>query len=305
MKVGIFSFYPVTVRASYEEYRLARTARSLGHTAKIFRVDKSAMVFDDNGPRFTYDGKDFPLYDVVIPRASILSNVDLRIAFLELIQLQGTALVNDYHGISRAKNKLKTLQILNQQGIPVPRTFMIHHLKYLDQAIRSVGGLPVIMKTPFGSYGSGVLIAESKRSIVSALDILWKTSTTSMVLIQQYIRESKGCDIRLFVVGDRVVASMMRQAQKGEFRSNIELGAVGKQVEISSEEYEVAVAATKALGLDVSGVDIVRSKSGPMVLEVNSNPGFQMLEKVTNVDIASEIIQFSVQKAGKKISIAM
>lgn len=303
MKIGIFSFHSLTARASYEEYRLLKVARALGHSGKIFRMDRSALVFDSKGPKVFYDGKPFPNYDVMIPRASILTNVELRIAILKQLQLQGIPLVNDYTSISRAKNKLRTLQILNHHNIPIPNTSTIHHLKDLDMAIRQVGGLPVIMKTPFGSYGSGVLIAESKRSIVAALDILWKTTTLSIVMIQEYISESKGCDIRVFTVGDRVVGSMMRQAQKGEFRANIELGAKGMAVEITPEEHDVALAAAKALRLDVSGVDIVRSKNGPLILEVNSNPGFQMLESVSGVDVAGAIVEYAIQKAQKKTSL--
>lgn len=299
MKIGILSYYSANKRSSTEEIRLVKVARELGHQARIIRVSKCQLVYDGNHPSILLDEKKFPHVDVIIPRVSVLKNVELHTAILKQFELIGIPVVNRSRPINRAKNKLHTMQVLNHHGIAVPKTIVIRSQRYLDWAIKQVGGLPVIMKTPFGSYGSGVVIAESKRSLVSSLDAIWTAYDINIVLIQEYIRESKGRDIRLFVVGGKVVASMMRAASKGEFRSNIELGGMGEKVDITEEEAVAAIRATEVLGLEVSGVDIVRSNKGPLVLEVNANPGFKKLEDVSGCDVARAIVEYAVAKAEK------
>lgn len=296
MKIAILSFQPVTKKASREEIRLLKAARQLGHIGRIFRVEKCQLVYDNHHPQVLYDGEKFPKYDVIIPRASVLTNVELKVAIVKQFELMGYPIVNNYGAIARAKNKLRTLQILDHFGIPIPRTIVVRQFKYLDDAIKKVGGPPVIMKTPFGSFGSGVVIAESKRAVTSALDFFWEMSDENIILIQEYVKEAKGRDIRIFVVGERVVGAMMRASKRGEFRSNMELGAESSLVEITDEERDIAIRATKAVRLDIAGVDIMRSKNGAIVLEVNSNPGFKALEAVTGKDIASEMIRYAVQK---------
>ncbi len=299
MKIGILSYYPPNKRPSTEETRLVKAAREMGHQARIIRVSNCQLIFDGVMPHVLLDGKKFPYFDLVIPRVHVLKSVDLHTAILHQLELMGIPIINSAASISHAKNKLYTMQILSHHTIAVPRTMVIRSQKYLDIAIKDVGGFPVIVKTPFGSYGSGVVIAESKRSLVSALDALWSAYGINIVLIQQYIRESKGRDIRVFVAGGKVVATMMRAASRGEFRSNIELGGAGEPVEITAEEAIIAIRATEILGLEVSGVDIVRSKNGPLILEVNSNPGFKKLEEVTGVNVARAIIEYAVLKTGK------
>lgn len=300
MKIAILSFESVNKRAEKEELRLLQAVRELGHIGKIFRADKCQLVYDQNHPRVFYDAKIFPAYDVLIPRASILRNVELQIAIVKQFQLMGMPVVNTYYAISRAKNKLRTMQILDHYNIPIPKTIVVRDLKYVNSDIlKQVNGLPVILKTPFGSYGSGVVIAESKRAVTSALSFLWKQGGVNIILLQEYMKESKGKDVRIFVVGSRVVSAMVRSAQRGEFRSNIELGGKGEKVELTKEEEEIAIKAVKALKLEVAGVDIIRSKKGPLVIEVNANPGFKTLEEVTGVDIAKPIIEYAVKKAMK------
>lgn len=298
MKIAILSFEDIGKSATREELRLAQAVRELNHSARIFRVDKCQLVYDPNHPRVLYDGKIFPSYDVLIPRPTVLRNVDLQIAIIKQFQLMGMPVVNTFHAISRAKNKLRTMQILDHYGIPIPKTIVVRDLKYINSEIlKQVHGPPVILKTPFGSYGSGVVIAESKRAIVSALNFLWKENKINIILLQEYMKESKGKDVRVFVVGGKVIAAMVRSAAKGEFRSNIELGGEGEKTRLTKHEIEVAIAATKALKLEVAGVDIIRSKKGPMVLEVNANPGFKALEEVTGINIAKHIIEYAVRKA--------
>lgn len=296
MKIGIISYYSANKRSSIEELRLVKAARELGHQARIIRASKCQLVYDGDHPSVLHDGRPFPKFDVIIPRVSSLKFVELHTALVKQFELMGVPVVNRSRPINRAKNKLHTMQVLNHHGISVPKTLVLRSQKYLDWAIKQVGGFPVIMKTPFGSYGSGVVIAESKRALVSSLDALWSAYDVNIVLIQQYIRESKGRDIRLFVVGRKVVATMMRAASKGEFRSNIELGGAGERVDVTEEEAESAIRATEVLGLEVSGVDMVRSNTGSLVLEVNANPGFKKLEDVSGADVARAIIEYAVSK---------
>ena len=236
MRIGILSYYPASKRSSMEELRLVKAARELGHQARIIRVSRCQLVYDGDHPSVLHEGKAFPKFDVIIPRVSVLKNVELHTAILKQFELMGIPVVNRSRPINRAKNKLHTMQVLNHHGIGVPKTIVLRSQKYLDWAIKQVGGFPVIMKTPFGSYGSGVVIAESKRALASSLDALWTAYEINIALIQEYIKESKGRDIRLFVVGRKVVATMMRAASKGEFRSNIELGGAGEKIEVTPEE---------------------------------------------------------------------
>ncbi|MBP7898353.1 MAG: RimK family alpha-L-glutamate ligase [Candidatus Gracilibacteria bacterium] len=300
MRIGILSYYPASKRSSMEELRLVKAARELGHQARIIRVSRCQLVYDGDHPSVLHEGKAFPKFDVIIPRVSVLKNVELHTAILKQFELMGIPVVNRSRPINRAKNKLHTMQVLNHHGIGVPKTIVLRSQKYLDWAIKQVGGFPVIMKTPFGSYGSGVVIAESKRALASSLDALWTAYEINIALIQEYIKESKGRDIRLFVVGRKVVATMMRAASKGEFRSNIELGGAGEKIEVTPEEAENAIRATEVLGLEVSGVDLVRSNKGPLILEVNANPGFKKLEEVTGRDVARAIVEYAVSKVVKE-----
>jgi len=292
MKIGILSFKPDKKRASDEEIALKKAARALGHTSRIFRAARFQLVYDQESPGIYYAGKPFPKYDVVITRPSVLRNVDLNIAVVDQMEMAGLPLFNKYQPILWAKNKMKTMQIMDHYGLPIPKTVAVKRPEDLKQAVKHVGGFPVIVKQPFGSYGNGVTIIESMRALKSAL-----TWNQPMYLLQQYVKYSRGKDIRIFVVNNKVVGSMMRAAQKGEFRSNIELGGVGKPVEITEDESSIALRAIQALDLQYGGVDIMRSKSGPLILEVNSNPGFKALQEATGADVATPIVEYAVDFA--------
>lgn len=295
MKIGILSYRGLSNQASKEEIGLKNVARALGHTARIFRAGRFQMVFDNNSPSLIYDGKPFQKIDVMITRPSVLMNVDLNISLIEQMEMSGLLLFNRYQSILKAKNKIKTMQILDHYDIPIPKTVVVRRPQDLAQAVKLVSGFPVILKQPVGSFGTGVTIIESMRNLKSVL--LWDQP---MYLLQQYVKYSKGKDIRIFVVNNKVVATMMREAKKGEFRSNIELGAVGRPVEISEEEASIAIRSIQALDLNYGGVDLMRSKEGPVILEVNSNPGFKELEKATGVSVAGAIVKYAVEYAEKK-----
>jgi len=299
MRIGVLSYYHVGRRVSLEESRLKQEGQILAATVRIFRAANCQLVFDSGGPSILHQGKRFPHLDVLIPRMTVLKHVELQSALLKQFQLSGVPVVNGFRPINRAKNKLNTMQILSHHGIPVPKTIVIRRMSQLDFAVKYLGGLPVILKSPFGSYGSGVVIADTKRSLTSSLGAIFGGQEMSIVLLQQFIRESKGKDIRVFVVGGKVTAAMMRQAAFGEFRSNIELGGAGEKVEITPDEASVALRAASVLGLEIAGVDIVRSDFGPLVLEVNGNPGFKKLEEVTGANVARAIIEHALSRAGK------
>ena len=296
MRIGILSFKAISSKASREEIRLKNVAKETGHTARIFRSGRCQLVYDGTARRLLYDGKPFPRYDVIITRPSVLRDVDLNISIIKQMEMMGIPVFNRYNPIIKAKNKLKSMQLMDHYNIPIPKTIIIRSSKFLDLAVEAVGGVPVILKTPFGSYGVGVTLVESKRGLKSVLD--WEN--TNMYMIQEFVKYSRGKDIRVFVVGGKVVGTMMRSARRGEFRSNIELGGKGSPVEITEEEKEISLRAVQALDLEYAGVDILRSKSGPVVLEVNSNPGFKALEVSTGVDIAGSIVEFAVEYAKNK-----
>jgi ribosomal protein S6--L-glutamate ligase len=292
MKIGILSFRALSKRASREELEMQKVARSLGHTCRIFRSKRFQLVYDQQSPWLLYDGKKFPHYDIIITRPSILKNVDLHVALIQQMELAGLLVFNRFTPIVKAKNKVKTMQILDHFGIPIPKTVIISRKDDLRQAVKLIGGFPIIVKTPVGSYGAGVTIVESMRALKSYL--MWDQP---MYLFQQYVKFSKGKDLRIFVVNGKVVGSMMREAKKGEFRSNIELGGVGKSAKITDEEANIALRCVQALDLNYGGVDVLRGKDGPLVLEVNANPGFKALEEATGVNIAKSIVDYAIEYA--------
>ncbi len=295
MKIGILSFRPVDRKASKEEIRLKKEAQELKHSAKIYRVSNFHMVYDKSSPCLIYDGKPFSKCDVMITRPSVLTNVELHIALIDQMEMMGIPLFNNYNSILFAKNKMKTMQILDSKNIPIPKTVVLQRQDDLKSAVKHLGGFPVIVKQPYGSFGNGVVIVESMRALNSFL--VWDKP---MYLLQQFVKYAKGRDFRIFVVNGKVVGSMMRSAKKGEFRSNIELGGKGVTVDITEQEANIAIRSVEALGLEYGGVDVIRANGSPVVLEVNSNPGFKALEVATGKNIAKEIVTHAIEYASKR-----
>jgi ribosomal protein S6--L-glutamate ligase len=227
--------------------------------------------------------------DAIIPR--IGSSVTLYgTAIVRQFETMGVYTLNSALAISRSRDKLRSLQTLAKKKINMPITGFARSCTDTQDLIDMVGGAPLIIKLLQGTQGMGVVIAETKKAAESVINAFNCVNTE--ILVQEFIKEAKGCDIRCFVVGDKVVASMQREAKEGEFRSNIHCGGKGNKVKITPEERAMAVKSCKVLGLNVAGVDIIRSDRGPMVLEVNSSPGLEGIEDVTKKDVASEIIKF-------------
>ena len=305
MKIGLLSFNRIsslrTRRLSKNDKLVKEAAERLGHVCKVLRIDKCQLYFaDDKRPRVMYNNKKFSGYDVIIPRPVRL-DVNLEATIIKQFELMGVPLTNKYFPITVAKNKLRTLQMMAHHKIPIPKTIVVRRFEYLDKAIMKVGGFPIILKTPYGSLGKGVAIVESKRALISALDILWQDPQHHILLIQEYVAESEGKDIRVFIVGGKIIAAMERSAAAGDFRSNLSSGGAGKVAKLTAKEKKLALAAAETLKLGVSGVDILRSKRGPVIMEVNCNPGLEGITEVTGVDVAGAVIRYAVNLArGKK-----
>lgn len=289
MKIGILSFYPSWQDVSEEELRLQQAADERGHEARIIRADECQITLVDGKSTLLEKGEPLEDFDVWIPRARIIGNAELHLAFVKQLKFHGARLVNEYQAIVRAKNKLRTTQILTNEGLAVPQTLVLSSPHFVDVAAEQLGGFPLVMKDPYGTYGKGVVLVESLNSARSVLHALMGYYPKP-VLMQEFVKESKGKDARIFVVGGEVVAAMQRQALEGDFRSNMELGGEALPYEPSAEEVELAKKAAAALDLEIAGVDVIQSKNGPLVLEVNANPGFKGLEATTGIDVAGAII---------------
>lgn len=304
MQIGLLYFKPggtIRSRKLTADIKMLRDEiKKLGHTPKIIREDKCQIYFPRSRPKVLYAGKPFPKIDVVIPRVTALSNVALRSTILQQLEIIGIPVLQKYKPVIRAKNKLRTLQLLTHKNIPVPRTIVVQRFEYLDTAIKKIGGFPIIIKTPFGSFGKGVAIVESRRALHSAFDMLLTSTEFSSLLIQEYVAEAEGKDLRVFVLGNKILAAMERTANLGDFRSNLALGGAGESVKLTKEEIKIALDATEALNLNFAGVDLLRSKHGPVVMEVNCNPGLEGITEITGVNIAEKMVKFAVKFAKGK-----
>lgn len=285
-----------------ETTMLKEAIESLGHKYVLYRVNRCELFFHGKESELLYNRKPIIGCDVLIPRLDTSIDVDLEISYIKQFEMRGTPVLNEYLPTMRAKNKLRTQQMLAQAKIPTPRTLVVRKLDLLDKGIEKVGGYPVVFKAPFGSYGIGVAIAESQRSLYSALDIIWSNNQSSIILVQEFIQEALGCDYRAFVVGDKVIACMQRVAEAKDFRSNLQHGGTALPVKLTKEEKKIAVDAAKTLGLHVAGVDLLRSSKGPLVMEVNANPGFAGLAAVSGVDVAKHIVKLAVSLTKKRVS---
>jgi len=276
-------------------------ARKLGHEIKVIFARDCQLKFDPK-PGLVLKETKIKDIKVLIVRANFLkSNLEFRHSLIRQFELAKIPLINGYLPITKAKNKLRTMQILGQNKIPIPKTYIVSHPSYIDNIIMDIGSFPVILKTLAGSHGSGVSIIESKRGLKSIIDMIIKNDDSDPVMVQEYVRESKGTDIRVFIVGKRIVGAMERIAtRRGEFRSNFHLGGRVRVAEMSAEEKKIAFKSVAACGLDFAGVDIIRTNSGPKILEVNANPGLEGITEATGRDIAGEIIKYAVKKSKTK-----
>ena len=286
MKIAILSNGP----GNYSTKRLKEVARSRGHQVKVVKYKECYASIEQNHPVVSYRGEELRGFDVVIPRiASHMTRYGT--AIVRQLEMQGVYTVSSSIAINRTRDKLRSMQLLSKAGVAIPKTVFSRNTADIDD---------LIIKLARGTHGNGVVLAETKRMAKSALQALYlHNEDGTNILLQEFIKESAGTDIRAFVVGGRVVASMKRQSLDDDFRSNLHKGGEGMSIKLTEEERKMAVRAARAMGLSVAGVDMMRSARGPLVLEVNASPGFG-IEKITKRDVATPIIEYIEQNAKRR-----
>jgi len=278
----------------YSHKRIVEAAEVRGHTLDIVNTTRCYMNIAARRPEVIYNGEKLPKYDAVIPRIGA-SVTFYGMAVLRQFEMQGVWPLNESVAIGRSRDKLRSLQLLARDGIGLPVTTFAHDPKQTEEVLKLAGGAPVVIKLLEGTQGLGVVLADTDRSAKSVVEAF--RSANVNILVQEFIKEAGGTDIRCLVVGGKVVAAMQRTGAEGEFRSNLHRGGSAKTIKISPEERSTAVRAAKSMGLNVCGVDLLRANHGPVVMEVNSSPGLEGVEKATGKDIAGMIIEYIEKNA--------
>jgi len=279
----------------YSHRRLVEAAEARGHQIDVIDTLKVYMNITSQRPELRYRGENLTGYDAVIPRigASVTS---YGLAVLRQFEMMGVWPLNESVAIGRSRDKLRSLQLLARAGLGLPVTAYAHSSKLADDVIEIAGGAPVVIKLLEGTQGIGVVLGETHNSAKSVIEAFRGVNVN--ILVQEFIKEAGGSDIRCLVIGDRVVASMKRQGAEGDFRSNLHRGGSAQSIKITPEERSTATRAARTLGLNVCGVDLLRSNHGPVIMEVNSSPGLEGIENATDLDIAGKIIEF-IEKGAK------
>ena len=291
MKIGILSRGPNL----YSTSRLAKAAEERGHDVRVVDYLRCYMTMTSRNPTVLLGGEKLE-FDAIIPRIAA-QRTFYGTAVVRQFEMMGVFSANESQAITRTRDKLRSLQVLSRTDVDMPLTGFANSTRDIEGLIEAVGGAPLVIKLLEGTQGVGVVLAESKsaaRSVLAAFRQL-----TPNILVQEYIRESRGTDLRCLVIGNKVVAAMERRARPGEFRSNLHQGGSAHEVKLTTKERRTAVKATRALGLNVAGVDMLRSDRGPLVIEVNSSPGLEGVETATGLDVAGMIIKFCEANAAK------
>jgi len=275
----------------YSTKRLVEESRKKHHQTLVIDPLQCNISITNRIFSISANKQDLSGFDVVIPRIGIIG-IDYALLVLQQFESMGIPVLNSTASLNYTKNKFQALQILCKADITVPDTIMTHDSQEIPRVIKKLGGLPVILKLFRGSQGKGVIMCENISAVDSILTAVWALGYD--ILLQKYIKDSRGEDIRMLVLNNEIIATMKRTPSKNEFRSNIHQGGSVKKVTVSSEEIQLAIKASKVLGLSLAGVDIMRTKKGPLVIEVNASPGFEGLEKLTRINIAQKIIDFAV-----------
>ena len=279
----------------YSHRRLVDAARARGHTIDVIDHLRCYINITSHRPTVWFRGEELPLFDAVIPRIGA-SVTFYGTAVLRQFEMMGCYPLNESVAISRSRDKLRSLQLLARKGIGLPVTVFAHRTSRAEEILEMIGGAPVVIKLLEGTQGIGVVLGETQKAAESIIQAFGGVNTN--ILVQEFIKEAGGEDIRCVVVGDKVVASMKRKGKEGDFRSNIHRGGSASPVKITPAERSTAVSAAKAMGLNFCGVDLLRSNHGPVVMEVNSSPGLEGIETSTNIDVADQVIAF-LEKAAK------
>lgn len=281
---------------NYSTLRLKEEAEKRGHKVRIIKYKNCYVSIEENDNKVFYRGKPLETFDAIIPRIAT-HMTRYGTAIVRQLEMQGKYTVSRSIAITRARDKLRSMQLLAKAGVAIPKTVVSRNTTDIDDLLEQLGGTPVIIKLARGTHGNGVVLAETRKAAKSVLQAFYLTNADGTnILLQEYIEESAGTDIRAFVVGGRVVASMKRQSLDDDFRSNLHKGGLGTPIKLSDEERRMAIKAAKAMGLSIAGVDLMRSKRGPLVLEVNASPGFG-IEKITKRNVAEKIIEYVERNA--------
>ncbi len=292
MKIAILSRKPEL----YSTQALADAAKERGHTVRIIDPLRCYMNITSNRPSISYKGDKLTDIDAVIPRIGA-SITFYGTAVVRQFEMMGVYCLNESVAITRSRDKLRSLQLLARKGIGLPVTGFAHSTVYTEDLIEMVGGAPLVVKLLEGTQGIGVVLCETKSAAESVIEAFRGLKTN--ILVQEFIKEADGADIRCFVVGDKVVASMKRKGKEGDFHSNLHRGGTAKNARITPEERSTAVRSSRIMGLNVAGVDILRSNHGPVVMEVNSSPGLEGIQSVTGKNVADMIIEY-IEKNAKQ-----
>lgn len=280
---------------NYSTKRLVEEARSRGHEVSVVNYAKCYVTIERNNPAVHYRGEALGSFDAIIPRIST-SLTKYGTSIVRQFESQGVFSTASSISIVRSRDKLRSIQLLARAGVGIPKTVFARETADVEDVIKQVGGTPLIIKVARGTHGNGVVLAETKKAAEAVMQAFYVEGVN--FLVQEFVKESAGTDIRAVVVGGKVVASMKRQSLDDDFRSNIHQGGKGEPVRLSAEERKTAQKAAKAIGLSICGVDMMRSDHGTLVLEVNASPGFN-IEKVTGKNVASKIIDYVEQNAKK------
>lgn len=293
MKIGVLS----RNGELYSTKRLIESIESRGHESMLIDHLKCNLIMEKGRPTVLYQGQLLDDLDAVIPRigASVTFYGSAVVRQFEMMKVFTTV---ESQALIRSRDKLRSLQILSRAGLGLPKTVFTNYSRDTEGVLDAVGGAPVIVKLLEGTQGLGVVLAETKKAAISVIEAF--NGLKARVIVQEFIKEAKGADIRAFIVDGEVVGAMKRTAKEGEFRSNLHRGGSSEIIKLKRSERSAAIKATDKLGLRVAGVDLLQSGRGPLILEVNSSPGLEGIEQATNIDIASKIVEFIERSAGKR-----
>ena len=292
MKIAILS----NGNANYSTKRLVEEAEARGHEVDVIKYKNCYISIESRQNKVYYKGKPLHGYDAVIQRISA-NMTNYGTAIVRQLEMQGEYVLSKSIAITRARDKLRSMQVLAKYGVDIPKTVVSRNTADIDDLLDQLGEMPVIIKLAYGTHGNGVILAETKKAAKSTLQAFYLANDDGVsILLQEFIKESAGTDIRAFVVGGKVVASMQRKSFDDDFRSNLHKGGSGTPIKLTQQEEKMAISAAKAMGLSVAGVDIMRSARGPLVLEVNASPGFG-IEKITGRNVAGKIIEYVERNA--------
>ena len=282
----------------YSTKRLKEAGEKRGHKVEIIDHMKCVLLIEKKNPMVWYNGRKLDYFDAIIPRIGA-SVTFYGAAVVRQFEMMKVFTAVESQALIRSRDKLRCLQILSRAGLGLPKTIFMDYTKDTEGIVEAVGGAPVVIKLLEGTQGLGVVLAENKKAAQSVIEAFHGVKTR--IIVQEFIKEAKGADIRAFVVNGEVVGSMLRQATKeGEFRSNLHRGGIATVIKLDRHEKHAAIEAAKKMGLGVAGVDMLSSKRGPLIIEVNSSPGLEGIEGATKVDIAGKIYQYIEKHAGKK-----